>query len=118
GQRLSELPLLPEAERRRLLIEWNATEAAYPQDQCLHQLFAAQARKTPEAVAVVYEDQWLTYQALDARANQLARRLQALGVGPESRVGICLERSLEMVVGLLAILKAGGAYVALGRKSG
>src|SRR5205823_7445314 len=103
GRRLSALPLVPEAERRQLLIDWNATEADYPQDRCIHELFEDQAARTPEAVAVVYEDQSLTYQALNARANWLARRLQALGVGPESRVGICLERSLEMVVGLLAV---------------
>ncbi len=105
------IDVLPEAERRQLLIDWNATEAHYPQDQCIHQLFEAQVEHSPEATAVVYEDQALTYQALNTKANQLAHYLRALGVGPEVRVGICVERSLEMVVGILAILKAGGAYV-------
>ncbi len=112
-QRISELPLLSEAERHQLLVEWNDTQAKYPQDQCIHQLFEAQAEQTPEAVAVVFEDSLLTYQELNARANQLAHHLQFLGVGPEVLVGICTERSLEMVVGLLGILKAGGAYVPL-----
>jgi non-ribosomal peptide synthetase component F len=112
-QRLGELPLLTEAERQQVVVEWNATEAAYPQGRCLHELFEGQAQRTPEAVAVVYEDEQLTYGALNARANQLAHTLQALGVGPERRVGVCLERSLELVVGLLGILKAGGAYVPL-----
>ncbi len=109
--RLSELPLLARAERHRLLIEWNATGTEYPKHKCLHELFEAQAEKTPEAVAVVYEDQALTYRDLNARANELAHHLRSLGVGPEVLVGICVERSLEMVVGLLGILKAGGAYV-------
>ncbi len=109
--RLSKVPLLARAERHRVLIDWNATEAEYPKDQCLHELFEAQAEKTPEAVAVVYEDQALTYRDLNARANELAHHLRGLGVGPEVLVGICVERSLEMVVGLLGILKAGGAYV-------
>jgi amino acid adenylation domain-containing protein len=110
---LSELLILTEPERHRLLIEWNATARDYPQDKCLHELFEAQVEKTPEAVAVVYEDQWLTYRVLNARANRLAHQLQGLGVGPEWLVGVCLERSLELVVGLLGILKAGGAYVPL-----
>ncbi|MGH8491100.1 MAG: non-ribosomal peptide synthetase, partial [Gammaproteobacteria bacterium] len=111
-QRLSELPLLPEAEWRQL-VEWNATEAEYPKGWCLYQLFEAQAQRTPEAVAVVYEECALTYGALNARANQLAHHLQDLGVGPEVLVGICLERSAELVVGLVGVLKAGGAYVPL-----
>ncbi|MGC1377497.1 MAG: amino acid adenylation domain-containing protein, partial [Anaerolineales bacterium] len=105
------LPLLPMAERQQLLVEWNATEAEYPQEKCIHELFEAQAEKTPEAVAVVFEDQQLTYAELDARANQLAHFLRSRGVGPDMLVGICIERSLEMVVGLLGILKAGGGYV-------
>ncbi len=109
----TDLPILTEAERHQLLVEWNDTQADYPQNQCTHQLFEAQVERTPEAVAVVFEDQKLTYQELNSRANQLAHYLQALGVGPEVLVGICLERSLEMVVGLLGILKAGGAYVPL-----
>src|SRR5918999_3686390 len=112
-QPLAELPLLPEAERQRVVVAWNATEADYPKERCIHALFEAQAQKTPEAVAVVYEDHALTYGVLNARANQLARYLQGLGVGPERRVGICLERSAELVVGLMGVLKAGGAYVPL-----
>src|SRR4028118_1768190 len=112
-QRLSELPLLTEGERHRLLFEWNGTATEYPRDLCVHELFEEQVERTPDAVAAVFEDQQLTYRELDRRANQLARHLRALGVGPETLVGICLERSLEMVVGLLGILKAGGAYVPL-----
>ncbi|NDJ21055.1 amino acid adenylation domain-containing protein [Nostoc sp. B(2019)] len=111
-QRLSELPLLKESERHQLLVEWNDTEIEYPQ-QCIHQLFEAQVEKTPNAVAVVFENQQLTYSELNAKANQLAHYLQSLGVKPEVLVGICVERSLEMVIGLLAILKAGGAYIPL-----
>jgi len=112
-QRLSELPLLTEAERLQLLVEWNDTEADYPQDQCIHQLFEERAARTPDAVAVVFEKEQLSYAELNRRANQLARHFQKLGVGPEVLVGLCVERSLEMVVGLLGILKAGGAYVPL-----
>lgn len=111
--RLSELPLLTATERQTLLKEWNKTQTEYPQSQCIHQLFETQVEQTPDAVAVVFEDQQITYQELNIRANQLAHHLQALGVKPEVPVGICVERSLEMVVGLLAILKAGGAYVPL-----
>ena len=93
--------------------EWNGTRREYPRDNCVHQLFEEQVARTPEAVAVVFENQQLTYRELNARANQLAHYLRDLGVGPETLVGICLERSLEMVVGLLGILKAGGAYVPL-----
>ncbi|HEU4594169.1 MAG TPA: amino acid adenylation domain-containing protein, partial [Pyrinomonadaceae bacterium] len=113
SRRISELPLLSEAERRQLLVEWNRTSTDYPKDECIHQLFEAQAARTPGAVAVVHEGGRLTYAELNARANQLARRLRALGVGPEVSVGICMERSAEMIVGLLGILKAGGAYVPL-----
>jgi len=112
-QRISTLPLLTESERRQLLIEWNDTAADYPQGQCVHQLFEAQVERTPDAVAVVYEGEQLTYRQLNQRANQLAHHLRKLGVGPEVLVGISVERSLEMVVGLLGILKAGGAYVPL-----
>ncbi|WP_420895036.1 non-ribosomal peptide synthetase, partial [Sorangium cellulosum] len=113
SRRVSELPLLTEAERQKLQVTWNATEADTPRDACLHALFEAQVEKTPDAVAVVFEGQKLTYRALDARANQLAHHLRRLGVGPDVLVGLCVERSLEMVVGLLGILKAGGAYVPL-----
>ncbi|AFZ17607.1 non-ribosomal peptide synthetase [Allocoleopsis franciscana] len=111
--RLSDLPRLTQAERHQLLVEWNDTQADYPHNQCIHQLFEAQVEKTPDAVAVVFEGQQLTYRELNARANQLAHHLQKLGVKPEVLVGICVERSLHMVIGLLGILKAGGAYVPL-----
>ncbi|NEQ84081.1 MAG: AMP-binding protein, partial [Moorea sp. SIO2I5] len=112
-QRISQLPLLSEAERHQLLVEWNNTATDYPQDKCIHQLFEEQVELTPDAVAVVFEDNQLTYRQLNNRANQLAHYLCSLGVGPEVLVGICVERSVEMVVGLLGILKAGGAYVPL-----
>jgi len=112
-QPISELPLLTEAERHQLLFEWNNTFAKYPQDKCIHQLFEEQVELTPDAVALVFEGTQLTYRELNARANQLAHYLLSLGVEPEVLVGICVERSLEMVVGLLGILKAGGAYVPL-----
>jgi amino acid adenylation domain-containing protein len=108
---LSSLDVMPQAERHRLLVEWNDTATDYPRDQCIHQLFQAQAARTPEAVAVVFEDQQLTYAELNARANQLAHHLIDLGVGPETPVGVCLERSPHLIVALLAILKAGGAYL-------
>jgi len=109
--RVGELPLLTPSERHQLLVEWNDTQTTYPQDKCIHQLFEEQVERTPDAVAVVFENEQLTYQELNNRANQLARYLQNLGVGAEVLVGICVERSIEMVVGLLGILKAGGAYV-------
>jgi surfactin family lipopeptide synthetase A len=111
--RVAHLPLLPAAELAQLLYEWNETETEYPQDKCIHELFAAQVERTPDAIAVVFEEQRLTYRELNDRANQLAHYLQTLGVKPEVMVGICVERSVEMIVGLLGILKAGGAYVPL-----
>ena len=111
-QCISQLPILTEAERRQILIEWNDTKREVPQ-ACVHQLFEEQVERTPDAVALVCENRQLTYSELNRRANQLAHKLQSLGVGPDVMVGICIERSLEMVVGLLAILKAGGAYVPL-----
>ncbi len=113
GQRLADLPLLGEAERRQLLVEWQGPASNSRHDVCIHQLFEAQVARTPDAVAVVFEAQQLTYGELNRRANYLAHHLRALGVGPEVPVAICLERSLEMVVGLLGILKAGGAYLPL-----
>ncbi|HEU0076091.1 MAG TPA: amino acid adenylation domain-containing protein, partial [Longimicrobiaceae bacterium] len=110
---VSALELMGSAERARVVEEWNRTEAGYPSDRCLHHLFEAQAARTPDAAAVVFEEESLSYGALNARANRLAHHLRRLGVGREVRVGLCLERSLEMVVGLLGILKAGGAYVPL-----
>ena len=108
---VQSIDVLPEAERRKVLEEWNATQADYRRDKCIHELFEAQAAKTPDAVAVIFEDRRLTYAELNTKANQLGRYLRELGVKPDDRVVICVERSLEMVVGLLAILKAGGAYV-------
>ncbi len=113
GQKLEELPLLTETERHQLLVEWNDTARAYPQDVCIHQFIEAQVERTPEAPAVLFEQQQLTYRELNRRANQLAHHLRKLGVSPNVPVGICMERSLEMMVALLAILKAGGAYVPL-----
>ena len=112
-QRLSKLPLLTEAERHQLLVAWNDTRTDYPNDKPIHQLFEAQVERTPEAVAVIFEDQQLTYRELNDRANQLAHHLRRVGVGLETFVGIFVERSLEMVVGVLGVLKAGGAYVPL-----
>ncbi|MBG1265874.1 non-ribosomal peptide synthase/polyketide synthase, partial [Nostoc sp. WHI] len=112
-QQISQLPLLTEVEQQQLLVEWNNTQTDYPQDKCIHQLFEAQVERTPDAIAVVFENQQLTYHELNSRANQLAHYLQSLGVGADVLVGICIERSLLMVVGLLGILKAGGAYVPL-----
>jgi amino acid adenylation domain-containing protein len=112
-QPLSGLPLLTEPERHQLLVEWNDTAPDYPQDECIHQLFEARAEQTPEAIAVIFEGQQLTYGELNRRANKLAHYLKRLGVKPDALVGICLERSVEMPVGLLGILKAGGAYVPL-----
>jgi amino acid adenylation domain-containing protein len=110
---LSSLPWLQPDEQHRLLMEWNASQGDYPHDQCLHQLFEAQVARTPDAIAVVYKDEHLTYRQLNCRANQVAHYLQTLGVGAEVLVGLYIERSLAMVVGLLGILKAGGAYVPL-----
>ncbi|MBV9389924.1 MAG: amino acid adenylation domain-containing protein, partial [Chroococcidiopsidaceae cyanobacterium CP_BM_ER_R8_30] len=109
--RLKDLPLLTEAERHQLLFEWNDTQVNYPQDKCIHELFEAQVKRTPDAVAVVFEDEQLTYSELNDRANCLAYYLRSLGVGPEVQVGLCLERSVEIVAAILGILKAGGAYV-------
>lgn len=112
-QRISALPLLSEAERQQLLVTWNDTALSYPQHVCLHQLFEAQAEKTPDALAVVCENEQITYRELNQRANGLARYLRMYGVGPGVLVGICLERSVEMLVCILGVLKAGGAYVPL-----
>lgn len=112
-QSLSDLTMLMPAERHRLLVEFNETRADYPCDESLADLFEEQVRRTPDAVAVVDENGEITYRELDTRANQLANYLRGMGVGPEVLVGICTERSTEMVVDLLATLKAGGAYVPL-----
>ena len=112
-QRVATLPLLSAQERHQQLVTWNATSRAYPREQCVHALVEAQVRQRPEAVAVVAGAQTLTYAALNARANQLARYLQRHGVGPDVLVALCVERSVELVVGMLGVLKAGGAYVPL-----
>lgn len=112
-QAISSLPLLTEAERYQLLVEWNDTAAGFPKDSRIHELFEAQVERTPDAVAVEFEGKSLTYRELNARANQIAHYLRGLGVGAEELVGICAERSFEMVIGLLGILKSGAAYVPL-----
>jgi amino acid adenylation domain-containing protein len=111
--RLRSLDVLPALERRLVLEDWNATTAAYPSERCVHELFEAQVSRSPTAVAVVFGDTSLTYAELNARSNRLAHHLRGLGVRADSRVAICAERSVELVVGLLAILKAGGGYVPL-----
>ncbi|NRD67016.1 amino acid adenylation domain-containing protein, partial [Corallococcus exiguus] len=110
---VGRLPMLTEAERQQVLVTWNQQQAEYARDATIPQLFEAQAKRTPNAVAVVSGKQRLTYRELEAKANQLAHRLRKLGVGPESRVGLCVERTADVVVGTLGILKAGGAYVPL-----
>ena len=110
-QRIFELPLLTAAERHQMLVEWNDTKKDFARDKCIHHLFEAQVGRSPEAVALVFEDRQITFGELNHRANQLAHHLKSLGVEPEELVGIFMERSLEMIVGLLGILKAGGSYV-------
>ena len=110
---ISQLLALTEDERHRVLVEWNQTEREYSGNRCIHQLFENQVRQNPHAVAVVCEGESLTYQQLNQKANQLARYLRSLGVAPETVVGILVDRSLDLVIGLLGILKAGGAYVPL-----
>ncbi len=120
-QPLAELPILTQTQQHQLLVEWNNTQTDYPGEYCIHELFEAQVERSPDAIAVTFEDQHLTYRELNNRANQLAHYLRSaklsrsdsLGVKPEVLVGICVERSLEMVMGILGILKAGGAYVPL-----
>jgi aspartate racemase len=111
GRRISELPLLTGAERHRILDNWNNTAAEYPFDVPLQELIEQQVRSTPDAVAVVCGDQSLTYSEMNARANQLASYLRSTGVGADTLVGVCLERSVDLIVALLAITKAGGAYL-------
>ncbi len=110
---VSEAPMLDSAERRTLLAEWNGARGPIPEDTCIQTLFEAAARRSPEATAVVFEGEQLTYAELAGRARQLAWHLRSLGVGPEKRVGLCVPRSVDMIVGLLGILEAGGAYVPL-----
>ncbi|MBE9186427.1 amino acid adenylation domain-containing protein [Microcoleus sp. LEGE 07076] len=110
---LQNLPILTAAEEQQLLVEWNNTQTNYPESACIHQLFAVQAEQTPDAVAVVFGEQQLTYKQLNCRANQLAHYLQTLGAGSEVLVGVCFDRSLDAIVSLLAVLKAGSAYLPL-----
>ncbi len=110
---IAELSVLAAAERKWVLEAWNKTEMVYPREQCLHQLIEAQVEQVPGKTAVIFQDQTITYQALNQRAEQMAHQLRQLGVGPDVIVGICLERSIEMMVSLLAVLKAGGAYLPL-----
>jgi amino acid adenylation domain-containing protein len=111
--RICKLFLLTESERHQILVEWNQTQTPYPQDICFHQLFERQVEKTPANIALVFEEQTLTYDELNRRSNQLAHHLQKLGVKPETKVGIYLDRSIEMIVAFLGVMKAGGAYVPL-----
>ena len=113
AQTIPDLPLLSEPERRRVVVEWNSTQADYPREMCMHQLVESQAGETPDAVAVVFEECQLTYHELNRRANRLARHLRHLGVGPDVLVATCMERSPELVVAMLGTLKAGGGYVPL-----
>jgi amino acid adenylation domain-containing protein len=110
-QPIDTLPMLTEAEQHQLLIEWNATQRDYPRERSFQSLFEDQVERTPEAKAVIFKNEALTYRELNSRADELAAHLQTLGVGPDTIVGICIERCLEMMIGLLAILKAGGAYL-------
>ena len=112
-QKLGDLQVLAEADRRRILVNWNNTAEDYPAEKCIHHWFEEQAKLAPETTAAVFEDKQMSYRELNERAGQVALTLQGLGIGPEVRVGICAERSLDMLVGLLGILKAGGAYVPL-----
>jgi amino acid adenylation domain-containing protein len=113
SQRVAELPFLSDSERHKLVFEWNNTRADFPEGACIHHLFEAQVARTPDAIAAEFNGQTITYAQLNRRANQLAHRLQRLGIGPDQLVGICVERSLEMIVAMLGVLKAGGAYVPL-----
>ena len=111
--RIADLPMMTEAERHQVVATWNETRSAYDPDRCIHKLFEAQAARTPNNIAVVDNEQSLTYGELNRRANQLARYLKRIGAGPDQRIGICIERSLNMVVALLGVIKAGAAYVPL-----
>ena len=113
SQPIAMLPLMTVQERKQVIEEWNRTEAQYPLDKCVHELFEEQVARTPQAVALVHEREQLAYEKLNRRANQVAWRLRELGVGPEIRVAICAERSFELIIGMLGILKAGGVYVPL-----
>ncbi len=111
ARRVSEYRLLSDEELQQQLVEWNDTGREYPSEKCIHELIAEQVAKTPDSIAVEHEGETLTYRALDEQSNRIAHYLRSEGVGPETLVGICIDRSIDMVVGLLGILKAGGAYV-------
>jgi amino acid adenylation domain-containing protein len=110
---IKSLQFLTDEERRKLIVDWNSVPGDYQADKCMHELVEEQVARTPDAIAVEFGDQRLTYRELNGRANQLAHYLRASGIGPDSRVGLCVERSLEMAIGVLGILKAGAAYVPL-----
>src|SRR6185437_1314135 len=112
-QAVSRLPLLPAAEERQLLEEWTATRRPYPAEATIQALFDEQVAQNPDAVALIFGDATLTYASLNQRANQIAHSLLAAGVGPEVAVGLCVERSFDLIASLLGILKAGGFYVPL-----
>ncbi len=112
-QKISALPLLSEAERRKLLVEWNDTKTDYPANKCIQELFEQQVQRTPDAIALICDNQQLSYRELNSQANRLSHYLRKHGVAADARVAICMQRSPEMIVALLAILKAGGAYVPL-----
>jgi microcystin synthetase protein McyB len=113
SQRIGDLPLLSEEEQRELLVDWNPTHSEYPRDKCVHELFETQVERTPAAIALASIKEDLTYWEFNRQANRVAHHLRSLGVTPDMPVGVCMERSVEMVVGLMGILKAGGAYVPL-----
>src|SRR5262249_24032129 len=110
GRSAAEISLLSDDEYRQMVLDWNATKADYPHDACIHHLFEKQVERTSDSIALVFEDQEITYYELNRRANQLAHYLRKLGVGPDTVVGISMERSLNLIVGLMGIHKAGGAY--------
>ncbi len=113
NQTIRQLPILTEAEKQQILIDWNATDTPYPDNHCIHQLFEEQAAKTPDAIAVITAKAELTYRQLNEKANQVAHHLRRLGVGPDMLVGICTKRTPDAIVGIMGILKAGGAYAPL-----
>lgn len=110
---VGQLDILPAVERKHLLVDWQDTATPYASDRCVHQLFEAQVARTPDAIAITFKGESLTYRELDQRANGMAEMLRVRGVGPEVLVAVCIERSLDLVVGLMGVLKAGGAYVPL-----
>ncbi|HXE42402.1 MAG TPA: condensation domain-containing protein, partial [Candidatus Baltobacteraceae bacterium] len=113
AEKISLLPILTASEKQKMLVEWNNNAADFPKDKCVHELFEEQVARTPDAAALIFNDEWMTYRELNERANSFAQKLRALGVAPDSRVGICVERSFNMIVGVMGILKAGGCYLPL-----